>query len=740
MPTRAASSPAFGQANLSNCEREQIQFAGSIQPHGALLVLQDPDNLIVQTSINASTFLAVPGDIIGLQVRGLPGDLADRLQPHLKDALDSVPRGIRCHIGQPPRAFDGLVHRIADGSLIIELEQAGPAVDLSRDLEKGLQAIMAAATLQGLCDETARILKSMTGYDRVMVYRFDSEGHGEVFSEQREPERESYLGNRYPASDIPQIARRLYERNRVRVLVDVEFEPIPLNPRLSPVSGEPLDMSLCFLRSSSPIHVQYLKNMGVRATLVVSLMVSGKLWGLISCHHYIPRFIHFEERAVCELLAEAVATRIAALDSFFQAEAELSVRRLEQRMIRAISVEGDWRGALFDGSKALLEPVQATGGALLFENEVRTVGDVPATSALRDIGQWLDRQKPEGVFATASLADDAPNFTPLIPIASGLLAVSISTTPGEYLIWLRPERVRTVTWGGNPFKPTLIGDDPAILSPRRSFAKWHQLVEGTADPWTDADLAGARLIGDTVTDVVMQFRAVRMLFAEDQLDQVRRQVQESSLPVVIADRDGRILKVNAAFIALLPVPVPEPIEIADLLALLTDPVEARQRLAELMEHRRAWRGEVCMVGRDKTPVPLLVRADPVFTGPDRMLGFILMFTDLTARKAAEAARRQFQESVIEQRKPRSSKLDSKADLIFRNLLSTIVENAQLAALEITDRVDPARMPEMLDAVRASVARTAEVLRDLVWHATRWGKDAHSNNSEASEWRAKRSEK
>ena len=140
-----------------------------------------------------------------------------------------------------------------------------------------------------------------------MVYRFDEEGHGEVFSEQRRPDLEAYLGNRYPASDIPQIARRLYERNRVRLLVDVGYVPSPLTPRLSPLSGRDLDMSLCSLRSHSPIHVQYLKNMGVCATLVVSLMVGGRLWGLIACHHYVPRFVHFEICSVCELLAEASA-------------------------------------------------------------------------------------------------------------------------------------------------------------------------------------------------------------------------------------------------------------------------------------------------------------------------------------------------------------------------------------------------------------------------------------------------
>ena len=178
-----------------------------------------------------------------------------------------------------------------------------------------------------------------------MVYRFDDEGHGEVFAERREPQLEPFLGNRYPASDIPQIARRLYERNRVRVLVDVDYAQVPLRPRLSPLTGRDLDMSLCFLRSMSPIHIQYLKNMGVGATLVASLMVGGRLWGLVSCHHYAPRCVHYEMRAVGELLAEAVATRIAALESFAQAQAELSVRRLEQRMMEAISRDGDWRSA-----------------------------------------------------------------------------------------------------------------------------------------------------------------------------------------------------------------------------------------------------------------------------------------------------------------------------------------------------------------------------------------------------------
>jgi chemotaxis family two-component system sensor kinase Cph1 len=719
VPTRAASTPAFGQADLLNCEREQIHLAGSIQPHGALLLVHEHDNVILQASENAAAFLGFDGPVVGKALEEIPGDLAERLRPHFSDSLHEVVRGIRCHVGRGRRVFDCLLHRPLGGGLIIELEQAGPAVELSQHLEKALQAIMAAGTLHALCDETARIFKGLTGYDRVMVYRFDDEGHGEILSEAKQPELEPFLGNRYPASDIPQIARRLYMRSRVRVLRDVEYTPAPLTPPLSPITGEHLDMSLCFLRSISPIHVQYLKNMGVRGTLVVSLLVNGKLWGLVSCHHYVPRFMHFEERAVCELLAEAVATRIAALESFVQAQAEFSVRRLEQQLVRVISKEGDWRNALFDRSTALLEPLGATGAALLFEGEVRTVGDVPSTSALRDIGRWLDgRQSRSGLLATAAFGKDAPAFASLTPIASGLLAVPVSAMPGEYLVWLRPERIRTVTWGGNPFEPHLVGDDPATLSPRRSFAQWHQLVEGTSEPWGPADLATARLIGDTVTDVVIQFRSVRSLIAEDQLDQVRTQLQQSENPVVTTDADGVILQINSAFDALLPPRTRRPASIADLVNLFSGPDDAVLALREVVKTRRGWRGEVTLNGSGNLPMPLLVRADPVFAPQGRMLGFVLMFTDLTERKAAEAARRRFQEGVIAQHRPVMGRLDSKADLVFRNLLSTMVENAQLAALEIADGVDPAQMPAMLEAIRVSVTRTAEMLGYLIWHASR----------------------
>ncbi len=713
MPER----PAFGQADLTNCEREPIHLAGSIQPNGALLVAREPDLLIVQASANAACFLGLSEAPLGRPLTALGGDLVERIAAMLDDDLHTIPAAIRCATGADGRTFDVLLHRPPCGGLIVEFEPVGAPVDLTRHVERALHVVLGAHALRTLCDETARIFRELTGFDRVMVYRFDDAGHGEVFSEQRRATLEAFLGNRYPATDIPRIARRLYIRNRVRVLSDVEFTPVPLLPPRLP-GGEDLDMSLCILRSSSPIHVQYLKNMGVRATLVVSLVIGDRLWGLIACHHYEPRFVHFEERAVCELLSEAIATRIAALESFARGQAELSVRRLEQRMIEAIAREGDWRAALFDRSQALLQPLGATGAALLFDGQILTTGDVPGSTDLRAIGIWLDGQRGEGALlvSTASLGLDVPAFEPLTAVSSGLVAVAVSETHGEYLMWFRPERIQTVTWGGDPFKAVVVGNDPSQLSPRRSFAQWHQLVEGTSDPWTAADLTAARLIGDTLSDVILQSRSVRMLIAHDQLEQVRRQVGSSGQPVIVADARGTILLANDAFVRLLPRPLRRPRHLDDLIPLFATQAEARDRLADLIQAHRTWRGEV-QLGAAADARPMLVRADPIFSAPDHVLGFVLLFTDLAERKRAEATRRTFYEGILDGHRIAAGRLDRGADMLVQNVLASVIENAQLAALEITDSTDLTSMAEILEGVRASVARAAEVFAHLVRHAS-----------------------
>ena len=714
--------PAFGTADLSNCEREQIQYAGAIQPHGALLLLSEPDLIIVQISANIAHFLDDPTSPLGQPLASLGGSLPAALIPHLTQPLTDQPLALRGTLARRHITLQALIHRPAGGGLLIELE---PAADDSTEdsmiagqLESALQSILVSMALRNLADEAARFVKNLTGYDRVMVYQFDQEGHGQVFAEQCERGLEPYLGNRYPATDIPQIARRLYLRHRVRLLVDVNFQPVKLEPALSPISDAPFDMSLCTLRASSPIHNQYLKNMGVRATLVMSLVIEGRLWGLIACHHYAPYFVSYKIRAACELLAEAIATRIAALQSFTAAQAELSARRLEQRMAEALTRDGRWRNALFDNSQALLQPTRATGVALVYEGDVTTSGDVPATQDIRAIAAWLDKRgdvdgRGDAPVVTDRLSAERESLASIAAIASGILAVRITGAPGAYLIWIRPEEIRTVTWGGDPSKPMIIGDQPTDLSPRRSFAQWQQVMRQQSQPWTEADIAAARVIGCMVSDVVLQSSSVRLLIAQDQLDQLRQDVGASSQAVIITDFVGDILLINQACWHLIGETNQQTSNLADLPPLFSEPKLLAERLRSLQKFQLGWRCESAFRRANGASIPVQIRADPIFASADRVLGYVLMLTDMTNKKAANVARRQFQDGVLDHTREVGALISSTDGLSFSNLLHAIVENGQLAGLEITDRIDLTRMPDQLSAVRDSVRRATILLRNLL---------------------------
>jgi light-regulated signal transduction histidine kinase (bacteriophytochrome) len=709
----AAPAPATAtEADFATCEREPIHQPGLVQPFGLLLFVSEPDGVVLQASANAAAMLGYD-KVVGKALRDLGGDLAGTVLPRTLEPLDGVPAVLTLHAGADNAAFDAVLHRPPGGGLIIELEPALPQPHIARQVETALHAFLSCYALKPLCDEAARVFRDLTGYDRVMVFLFAQEGHGEVYAEERRPDLEAYLGNRYPASDIPQVARRLYVRTRVRVTADVGYTPVPVEPLLNPLTGGALDMSLCLLRSISPSHIQFLKNMKVGASLVCSILVGGQLRGLVACHHDTPRRPAFALRGACDLLAEALGTRIAALEAFVQSQAELSARRLEQRLVEAMSRKGDWQTALFDNPLTLLQPIGATGAALLFEGGVQTAGDVPGTDGLRELATWLDSRPRGGPVATNALRDIAPQLASLTPVAAGVLAVPISDSPGEYLVWFRHEQPRTVVWGGDPRKSVEIQGDRRRLLPRASFAKWFELVEGSAEPWSPADLATARLVGDSVADAVVQFRAVRLLIAEDQLAQVRRQVAASSQPLVICDAEGAIGLMNAAMERLLPaLQGARPRHVEELARFFASPGEVRRRLMELIDLRQSWSGDVRLADDDEGGRPVTVRADPVVAAQDRVLGFVLMFNDLGQRKAADAARRRFQEAIAESHRSRAGWLDRQADLGFQAVLAAVVENAQLAALEIAEGIEIARMPAMLESVRASVTRTTEVLEIL----------------------------
>lgn len=712
MKENAQLPPAFGEASLSNCEREQIHLPGSIQPHGALLVLDEQNLDILQASINVAEFLGLDADKPLRNASDVGHGLIDCLAPILADKTFAT-SAIRLPGKISGAEIDGLVHRGKSLTVIVELLRTHPEPDLSDRILHGMQSITNGKTREQVFTSAAEEFYQLTGYDRVMVYRFDDEGHGQVAAERFEKDLEPFLGTRYPASDIPQMARRLYLENRVRMLVDVDYTPVRVEPRLNPASGEELDMSMCFLRSISPIHTQYLKNMGVAATLVVSIVVGGQLWGLIACHHYSPRRI---PRSVCtasEFLSEVLAMRIAELDAYAEAQSDRAVRHFETHLMEAISRYGDWKSGLFGKSRYLLRPMDAEGAALFIDNEIHTSGDVPGTNDLREIRQWLDKRSPQELFHTTSLGSEAEQFEKHFSVASGLLSVPVSRTPGEYLVWFRPQQLRVDIWGGDPSKAVHMGDDPMDLSPRRSFAKWYQEVEGTSVPWSSASMSVADRIGQSVADALLHSRAVRAVIADDQLSKAIRHIGNSELPVIIANVRRQVLHVNEAFHTLLPPGTPHIDSLENLPRLFEKPQQFQDLLTNLCDGKESWRGEVALRQRSGGSVNLLLRADFVQVPPSRVLGYLLMFVDLAEVEAAEFARRKFQELIHSPDALGGVAPNSPQRLLHRQLLSTFVGEAENAALEIANGIDITRVPAMLNSVRDSVGRSSSLLQQLM---------------------------
>ena len=563
-----------------------------------------------------------------------------------------------------------------------------------------VQRISEASSIGTLTDGVVRELRDIVGYDRVMVYRFDPDGHGKIIAEARDPRLEPLLGHRYPATDIPQRARELYLRTRVRVLVDVHYEPSVLVPHLlsgkaAGPAGE-LDMSLCSLRSMSPLHLQYLKNMGVTATLVISLVREGKLWGLIACHHSTPRNLRYAVRAACELLGEALSTRIAAIENYARAQVAIQVRRLEQRLVEATSTEGDWRLALFRNPRTLLQPLEATGAVLFHDGEVLSCGEVPSTPELRALRGWIEEQGADGPFSTSSIGKASLALASLTPTASGVLAVKLSATQPDYLVWLRKEQLQSYTWAGDPSKP-IIDNDPLKLSPRRSFAAWSEIVRGTSAPWTPGELALASAFGDALVDIIVQVHAVRLLIAEHQLNHVRGMVADSKEPVVVAAAAGGAFYANAAFFKLARREPHECASLDDLVELFDDKTAARQMIGHVRAEQRSWRGEMALTLRDGSALPVSLRAEPVPARDGSMLGCIFIFGDLSDVKLAREARQQLEAALT--RVGRGAHPVEDGDLI-----GAIIANAGLAAMDIADGGAAPTVAPLLHEVEAATAR------------------------------------
>ncbi len=726
-------SPAFGQADLSNCERELIHLAGSVQPHGLLLVLDAAQERVLQFSTNASSALlgSANESLMGLRLSSLRGNLQQQVHEAAAALFGDAPVVVQCHTVQQGRTlhWEGTLHRNAGGLPILELElhplpeitTVTPSTSQLLDLvAAAVQRFSNAANIGALTDAAVQCFRDLIGHDRVMVYKFDADGHGKIIAEARDPRLDSLLGHHYPATDIPQRARELYLRNRVRVLVNVHYQPslvvsqhqpAHLTPT-APAAGTDLDMSMCYLRSMSPLHLQYLKNMGVTATVVVSLVREGRLWGLIAAHHYSPRNICRAVRAACDLLAEVVSTRIAAIENYAHAQVAVMVRRLEQRLIEATSTEGDWRMALFRSPGTLLQPLEATGAVLFVDGEILTTGEVPSTPELRALLRWVDSQATDSMYSCASVGKANAALDSLTPTASGVLAVKLSAKRSDYLMWVRREQLHSVTWAGDPSKP-MVANNPLELSPRSSFAAWSEVVRGTALPWTTSDLAMGRAIGVALIDIIVQVHAVRLLIAQHQLTHVRATVLGSSEPVMIADAQGRQVTCNDAFALLTGCQGGAEVNLADAVRCFEQPARMRQVLDNLRPGQPAWRGEMTLARPGGVGLPVLVRAELVAARGGTPLGTIVTLFDLSDTKRAAEARRHFEASIqVASRAQALLQVAGEAPSGSDQVISAILTNASLAAMDIADGAVGTPVARLLEELEASTHRATALYSQM----------------------------
>jgi light-regulated signal transduction histidine kinase (bacteriophytochrome) len=485
--------------DLTNCDREPIHLSGAVQPYGVLFAIDPHDYTIVAASENVAT-------LVGISAHALLGHALDEIVSGSNldairaaaggaDVADANPIAMTVRTPGGDRSVDAVLHR--SGALIvleiepIDLANQAPPHFFHRAMRGSIDAFVAVRTVADLCELGAREIARLTGFDRVMIYRFDAEWNGEVVAEQRAAEMPPYLGLHYPASDIPRQAREIFRRNWLRFIPDVNYTAVPIVPATLP-SGEPLDLTRAMLRSVSPMHVEYLQNMAVAATLTITLLRNGELWGLIACHHRTPKMISYELRLACEIIGRSMSLHLGTLEENEDTSYRMKLKAGQVRLFEAMSGASDIWDALAAAGTDLLSLVGATGAAIRFGDDCRLIGQTPGLADVMAVTDWLAANTSSDLFVTESLPTVDARFVPLAQTACGVVALALSRAKRSFVLWFRPEMLVTVDWGGNPAKISATVADQTRLSPRKSFEIWSEIVRLHSRSWTISEIEAAR--------------------------------------------------------------------------------------------------------------------------------------------------------------------------------------------------------------------------------------------------------
>ncbi len=524
------------QADLTLCDREPIHAPSAVQPHGVLLALSEPDLRVIQASDSVTALFGhTVAGVLGRPISDLLG--ADQFDPVRDPELvpaHSEPVLLRA-VRVRGRVLNAVAHR-ADGVFVLELEPGthgtAAASHVPPIVARFIAQVQGVTEVSELGRLAAAEVRALTGFDRVLVYRFDPDGTGVVVAEDGSGRLPSYLDHRFPAADIPAPARELYRRNRLRLIPDAGYRPARLVPPLNPLTGRPLDLSFATLRSVAPVHVEYMRNMGTAASMSVSVLTDGALWGLIACHHRDPRSVPFQVRTACDVLAQVLALQIAARERAAGYERRAATQSRLTRLLAHMSAAEDYRAGLLDHPDELLAFVGAGGAAVVGEARIGLVGRTPSVEQVRALADWLFREVRREVYHTDALGAAFRPAGEYAASASGLLAVAVSKLHPTMILWFRPEVVETIRWGGDPRKEpgTAPADSSGRLNPRRSFETWSETVRGRAAPWLPGELEGAAELRNAVVGVVLR-KAEELAALNDELQRSNRELEAFSYSV-----------------------------------------------------------------------------------------------------------------------------------------------------------------------------------------------------------------
>jgi len=493
------------QVDLSNCDKEPIHIPGKIQSHGFLIAVNAKSHQITYVSENISSYLSTSStEILDQKITAIDELLTENREIDLGSLLKlgasqgnfDIINPYQLYISGAP--FYLIIHK-SDGHFILEFEASTIDFDIQQLVGKSVATILANKGITGLLGQAAAEVKQLIGYDRVMIYKFQEDGHGEVVAEVKNEELEPFFGLHYPASDIPKQARELYKLNLIRIISDVNSTDSPI----ATYTNEPLDLTTSTLRAVSPIHIQYLKNMGVYSSFSISLISKGELWGLIACHNYSPKIIDYKAREGSKLLGQILSSALEYREEEEISEKDNEIKDAINEIGVQLNKDPDIIAALTKYKHTLLDITSAGGVALTFEGELYTLGTVPETNEINGLIDWLRANMHDSVYYTNQISEVYKPAQKFTATGSGILACMLSRELGEVAIFFKPEQLQTINWAGNPEKPAELQPNGLLtLSPRQSFESWSQIVRNTSTKWSKAEIKGVLKIRENIISTI----------------------------------------------------------------------------------------------------------------------------------------------------------------------------------------------------------------------------------------------